>query len=181
MKRLLLLIAFLTPAMILLAQNRTIKGKVTDESGNPIPNASVTVKETRQGGTADANGNFSITIDSRAKTLVFSFVGKTTEEVSIGNKTTIDVTLKLESAALEEVVVTGYQSIARRDISGSVGKIKGTAIQDKPVTSFDQALAGKAAGLKINTSSGLIGDNVVIRIRGAASISSGSEPLIIMD
>ncbi len=181
MKRLLLLIAFLTPAILLLAQNRTIKGRVTDEAGNPIPNASVTVKETRQGGTADANGNYLITVDSRAKTLLFSFVGKATEEVSIGNKSTINVTLRQESTALEEVVVTGYQSIARRDVSGSVSKIKGTAIADKPSTSFDQLLGGKAPGLQVSTSSGLIGDNVVIRIRGAASINSGSNPLIIMD
>lgn len=181
MKRLLLLIAFLMPAIILLAQDRIIKGKITDETGNPIPNASVLIKETRQGGTADANGNFAITADAKAKTLIFSFVGKETQEVPIKNRETFNVTLRQESAALEEVVVTGYQSIARRDVSGSVGKIKGSAIENKPVTSFDQALTGKAAGLQINTSSGLVGDNVVIRIRGAASINSGSQPLIIMD
>ena len=165
----------------LFAQTRTLTGKITDANGNPIPNASVLVKGTRVGTVTNTDGAYSLNVPQGAKTLIISSVNMQTEEVKIGYGTEYNLTLKSLDASLQEVVVTGYSTIAKRSLTGSVAKVSGEAVTNKPVLSFDQALAGKAAGVMINTSSGLVGDNVLIRIRGAASISSGSQPLIVID
>ena len=182
MRKLLLLpLAILLLYGQLLAQNRTITGKITDENGNPLANVSVLVKGTNIGTVTREDGTYSISVPASATALIFSSVDKEANEVSIDNKETINANLKSTNASLSEVVVVGYQSIAKRNVTGSVSKIPGSDIENKPIFSFDQALTGKAAGVQINTSSGLIGDNVIIRVRGAASISSGSQPLIILD
>ncbi|MFI5133075.1 MAG: SusC/RagA family TonB-linked outer membrane protein [Chitinophagales bacterium] len=180
MKRLVLLITLLLPAMILLAQ-RTVKGKVTDESGNPVPHASVTIKETQQGGTADADGNFSIAVDNRARTLVFSFVGKASQEVTIGNKSTINITLKQEDATMSEVVVVAYGTQSKQKITGSVAKVGGTEVENRPFTSVDQLLQGKVAGLQSTSPTGQPGGIQQVRIRGIGSITAGAAPLYVVD
>lgn len=171
------MVVFTTFAM---AQNKTVTGKVTDEKGAPVANASVVVKGTTKGVTTSVDGSFSISVPNTAKSLVVSSVNFISQDVSIkGNN--VSVTLQANTASLDEVVVVGYQQINKRSVSGSVAKVSAKDIENRPVLSFDQALTGKAAGVQINTSSGLVGDNVIIRVRGAASISSGSQPLIILD
>jgi TonB-linked SusC/RagA family outer membrane protein len=165
----------------LLAQNRTLTGKVTDANGNAIPNASVLVKGTNIGTVTNSDGMYSLNVPANAKTLVISSVNMQEEEIPIGPAATYDMILKAQDASLHEVVVVGYSTIAKRSLTGSVSRVSGEAVANKPVLSFDQALTGKAAGVQVNTSSGLVGDDVIIRIRGAASISSGSQPLIVMD
>lgn len=164
-----------------LAQTRTLSGKITDANGKPVPNASVFVKGTRVGTLTNIDGGYSLNVPVTAKTLVISSVGHHAEEMSIGSAGEYNLVLKTLDASLEEVVVVGYNTIARRSLTGSVSKVNGDVLANKPVYSFDQALTGKAAGVLVNTSSGLVGDNVIIRIRGGASISSGSNPLIVMD
>jgi TonB-dependent starch-binding outer membrane protein SusC len=172
---------FLLCIMQVFAQERTVTGKVTDESGAPIPNASVIVKGTSIGTTTKTDGSFSISVPSTGKVLIFSSIGMTSMEVNIGSKSVINQTMTSENKALEEVVITGYSTVSKTKLTGSYSKVDGKQVENRPVLSFDQALTGKASGVQINTSSGLVGDNVIIRIRGAASISSGSQPLIVMD
>lgn len=165
----------------LLAQTRTLTGKVTDANGNPVPNASVIVKGTRVGTVTNTDGVYSLNVPTGAKTLVISSVNLQAEEIKIGTGSEYNMILKAQETSMDEVVVVGYNTIAKRSLTGSVSRVKGEEVANKPVTSFDQALTGKAAGVLVNTASGAIGDDVTIRIRGAASISSGSAPLIVMD
>jgi TonB-linked SusC/RagA family outer membrane protein len=165
----------------LYAQQRTITGKVTDESGNPVANASVIVKGSSIGTVTKLDGTYSLNVSGSAKVLVFSSVNMEPQEVNIGSQTSIDATLKLTNSSLQEVVVVGYSIVNKRNLTGAVSKISGKNIENKPVTSFDDALKGQAAGVFVNTSSGLVGDNVVLRIRGAASINNNSQPLIVID
>ena len=164
-----------------MAQTRTLTGKITDPNGNPVSNASVIVKGTRVGTVTNTDGGYSLNVPMDAKTLVISSVNMQSQEIKIAAGNEYSFSLKPIETNMEEVVVVGYNTIAKRSLSGSVSKISGEVIANKPVTSFDQALTGKAAGVLVNTSSGLIGENVIIRIRGGASISMGSNPLIVMD
>jgi TonB-linked outer membrane protein, SusC/RagA family len=163
------------------AQTRTVTGKVTDESGNPIPNASVLVKGTSVGTVTKTDGTYSLSVPSSAKVLIISAITMEPQEIRLGSSSVIDAALKAVNSNLQEVVVVGYTTQTKRTLTGSVVKIDGSATSNKPVLSFDQALTGKAPGVLVNTSSGLVGDNVIIRIRGAASISLSSQPLIVMD
>jgi TonB-dependent starch-binding outer membrane protein SusC len=164
-----------------LAQTRTLTGKITDPNGNPVSNVSIVVKGTRVGTVTNTDGGYSLNVPVNAKTLVISSVNMETVELKIGSADDYSLTLKRVETNMEEVVVVGYNTIAKRSLTGSVSKVNADVISNIPVYSFDQALTGKAAGVMVNTSSGLVGDDVIIRIRGAASISSGSTPLIVMD
>jgi TonB-linked SusC/RagA family outer membrane protein len=165
----------------LIAQTRTLTGKVTDANGKPIANASVIVKGTKVGTITDTDGSYSLNVPVGAKTLVISSVNMQQEEIKISNVTDYSLILKPQDVSMDEVVVVGYGTIDKRSLTGSVSKVNGEVLSNKPVTSFDQALTGKAAGVLVNTSSGLVGDDVVIRIRGGASVSTGGYPLIVMD
>ncbi len=164
----------------LAAQDRAITGKVTDGKGTGIP-ASITVKGTTIGTTAGADGTFSITVPPSAKALVVTSVGYEPREVTIGKQSNIAVDLIPVDASMQEVMVVGYSTVNKRNLTGSVSKISGEQIENRPVMSFDQALTGKAAGVQVGTASGLVGDAVIIRIRGAASINNSSAPLIVID
>lgn len=165
----------------LLAQTRTISGKVTDDNGNGLPNVSVIIKGTSTGTTTAADGTYSINVPASARTLVFSSVGMSPQEVSIGERTTINTSLKSSDLDLQEVVVVGYGTQKRKEVTGAVASIKGAAIADKPVQSFDQALAGRASGVQITVPNGLLNNPPVFRIRGTNSISLSSYPLIVVD
>ncbi|HYM94242.1 MAG TPA: TonB-dependent receptor, partial [Chitinophagaceae bacterium] len=146
-----------------------------------VPHASITIKETQQGGSADADGNYSVSVDRRARTLVFSFVGKASQEISIGNKTNIDVTLKQEDAVMNEVVVVGYGTQKRSEIAASISSVKSKDIENRPYTSVDQELQGKVAGLQAPTLTGQPGAAQSIRIRGIGSATAGADPLYVVD
>lgn len=160
---------------------RTITGRVTDSNGQPLEGVSITERETKQVVLSSAEGRFSFSTKAQKGVLIFSYTGMAEQTVSLGSSNSLNIVMKSITDNLDEVVVVGYQSINKNKITGSISKVSGESIANKPVLSFDQALAGKAAGVLINTSSGLVGDNVIIRIRGASSISSGSQPLIVMD
>ncbi|MBC7866282.1 MAG: SusC/RagA family TonB-linked outer membrane protein [Gloeobacteraceae cyanobacterium ES-bin-316] len=178
------LLLFLCASMCMLfsfGQSRLLKGKVTDDKNFPMENVSVGGPGIKKGTMSLADGSFSISLPVSQKTIVLSFSGFQKQEISIEGKNEIVVVMNPAIENLSDVVVVGYSTINKATLSGSVAKVSGEELANKPVLSLDQALAGKAAGVQVNTSSGLVGDVVNIRIRGAASISSGSQPLIVMD
>lgn len=180
MKKLLLTVTCMLSVMLVFAQ-RVITGKVTDENGNPVANASVTVKETGAGVSTNAAGDFSIPVDSRSKTLVFSYVGKSNEEIVIGSQSVINASLKQEGKALDEVVVVAYGTQVKKKVTGAIAKVDGADLENKPFTSVDQMLQGKVAGLQSTSPTGQPGGIQQVRIRGIGSITAGAAPLYVVD
>lgn len=180
MKKLLLTVTCMLSVMLVFAQ-RVITGKVTDENGNPVANASVTVKETGAGVSTNAAGDFSIPVDSRSKTLVFSYVGKSNEEMVIGSQSVINASLKQEGKALDEVVVVAYGTQVKKKVTGAIAKVDGADLENKPFTSVDQMLQGKVAGLQSTSPTGQPGGIQQVRIRGIGSITAGAAPLYVVD
>lgn len=164
------------------AQGRVVTGTVTSvEDGMGVPGATVLVKGTTIGTATDIDGKYSINVPAGSNVLVFTFVGLTSQEVNIGNRTTINVALESDITALSEVIVTGYGTQPKREVTGAVSSVKGDAIQNLPLQSFDRALQGRAAGVQVRSSNGLPGGAVNIRIRGVGSVNAGNEPLFIVD
>ncbi len=163
------------------AQQRNISGKITDDKGEPISNASVLVKGTRNGTTTAQDGTFTMTIPNAAKMLVVSSIGMTEQQVAINNNSTFNLKLQTADRSLSEVVVVGYGTQRKKDVTGSSVNLSGSVITDKPVQSFDQALAGQAPGVQITVPSGVVNAPPVFRIRGTNSLSLSSYPLIIVD
>ena len=161
--------------------NIPIKGQVKDEKGQPIIGATVSVKNMKINAFTNVNGNFSLNIPDEATAIVISSIGYVTKEVKITGNTDINVVLTENADQLSEVVVSGYTTQKRSDFTGSSAHIGGKDIESRPVPSFDQALAGQAAGVKVTSSSGSLNGAPVFRIRGTNSISSSSYPLIIID
>lgn len=180
-KLVLLLLGIIMLSGQLLAQSRTVTGKVTDANGNPVANASVLVKGTSVGTTTGEDGNFSLNIPENARTLVFSAVGSTPQEMAIGNRSIFNISLSSEDKDLQEVVVVGYGVQKKRTVTAAIGKIGGDKIADLPTTSFDRQLAGRAAGVQVTQTSGLVSAPPRIRIRGVNSISQGRDPLFVID
>jgi TonB-linked SusC/RagA family outer membrane protein len=166
---------------VLSQENKVISGKVTDEKGNGLPNVTISVKGTSIGTTSKSDGTFSLTAPAYAKTLVFSSVGMTPMEVNIGNKDVFDVSLKPADREMQEVVVVGYGTQKRKEVTSSVATVRGQDIANKPVQSFDAALGGRAAGVQITVPNGVVNTPPVFRIRGTNSISLSSYPLIVID
>jgi TonB-linked SusC/RagA family outer membrane protein len=161
---------------------RDISGQVTEsESGNPLPGVNVYVKGTNTGDMTDENGNFSLSVADDAEILVFSFVGFEQLEVPIGERTTFDVQLEASVTALEDVVVVGYGTQQRKEVTGSISSIDAEELQNVPDASFENALQGKMAGVNVASSSGEPGSSPQITVRGTGSISAGNDPLIVVD
>lgn len=163
------------------AQDRMVSGKITSaEDGSPLPGASIAVKGTSRGVNTDANGVYKLSIPNNA-TLIFSFIGTITQELSVGTRSVIDVQLKADSRELEQVVVIGYGTEKKGNNTGSLTSVKGSAISSLATPSFATQLGGRAAGVQVNVPNGLLGQAPRIRIRGTNSISSGADPLIVID
>jgi len=160
-------------------QGKKVTGKVTDTSGIAIPGASVVLKGTTTGVTTDSDGNFSLSLPMDAKTLVFSFVGMRSQEVAVGSKNTIGVVLEDESIGIDQVVVIGYGTQKKKDLSGSVASVKADQIKNIPVTTTEQALIGRAAGVQV-VQGGAPGDGATVRIRGI-STTGNNDPLWVVD
>jgi TonB-linked SusC/RagA family outer membrane protein len=162
-------------------QPQTINGTVTDENGLPLPGVNVLIKGTNKGVITDTNGNFSVEIENPNSVLVFSFIGFITHEIPVNSKTTIDVTLKEDVKNLDEVVVVGYGTQRKKDLTGSISRIAGDEMIQPSTISFDQMLQGKVAGVQISQTSGAPGGNVNVLIRGVSSITGGNQPLYVID
>ncbi|WP_421872354.1 SusC/RagA family TonB-linked outer membrane protein [Marinoscillum sp.] len=183
MKRILLL-SFMFSLVVAFSASaqRTVSGTVTSsDEGGTVPGVNVVLKGTTTGTTTDLDGQYRLSVPEEGGTLVFSFIGLATQEVEIGSRSVIDVDMQSDVQQLTEVVVTGYQSQLKREVTGSVASVKGDVIKDLPMQSFDRAIQGRVAGTQIGAASGQPGGAMNIRIRGVGSINAGNDPLIIID
>lgn len=162
-------------------QQKTISGTVLDANGLPLPGATITVKGTKNSTATDLDGKFSIKIDKKATTLVVSYIGFDTTEIAIGSKTEFKISLKESSQSLNEVVVVGYGTVKKKDLTGAVANVKATDIVLSPVSSPMEALQGRVSGLDIQRGSGKAGSSPSVLIRGNRSLTASQSPLYIID
>jgi TonB-linked SusC/RagA family outer membrane protein len=164
-----------------LQQQKSVSGKVTDSTGSPLPGVSVVVKGTTTGVITDMDGKYTLPKVPENATLQFSFVGMKSQEIAVGNKTTINVILADETIGIDEVVAIGYGTVRRSDLTGSVSSLNSYQIIQGTATSASRAIQGKSAGVQVTQKSGRPGDDVIIRIRGGNSLSGGNDPLYVID
>lgn len=159
-----------------------VSGKVTDYStGEPLPGVNILVKGTTSGTISDIQGNYSMSVSGNDVVLVFSFIGYETHEVTVGTQRTINAQLMPDLTTLEEVVVVGYGTMKRSDLTGAVASVSGDALRGTVSASVDQALQGRVAGVQVTQNSGQPGGAVSIRVRGTTSLTNSSEPLYVID
>lgn len=179
--RMSLLVMACMSGLALRAQDTVVTGKVTTaEDGVGMPGVSISVKGTTRGANTDAEGNYRVSVPNNA-TLVFSFVGFTSIEEKVGARSVINVQLSVDTKTLSEIVVTGYGSQIKRDLTGNIAQVKSKDIENMPTPSVDAALQGKAAGVFVNSGSGKLGQGITVRVRGNSSISASSQPLYVVD
>ena len=164
-----------------LSAQTTVKGIVTDETGEPLIGAGVMVEGTTIGTITGIDGDYVLTLPENAVNLVFSFIGLAEQVVPIAGQTEINVVLKADQTFLDEVVVVGYATVKRRDLLGSVSSVGADKLAEQPVTSVSQALSGKMAGVSVVTTEGDPDADIKIRVRGGGSITQDSSPLYIVD
>ncbi len=160
---------------------RTITGKVTDEKGIPIPNASVVIKGTTSGTTTKADGTYSLSLPATARVLIISSVDMLTQEVNIGTNSALDVVLKGEDKVMQEVVVVGYGTQQKKAFTGSSSKVDAKEFANLITPSIDKQLAGRATGVQVTNQSGLVNQPARIFVRGVNSINQATGPLIVVD
>ena len=159
----------------------TVRGTIKDENGEPLQGASVVVKGTTTGTMTDLKGNFTLNVPSPQSVLVISFTGLETKEITVGNQTVFNIQLQVDSETLQEVVVVGYGTQRKSDVTGAVGSVKESQLRERPAASLNQALAGRIAGVQVNSNSGRPGGQTNIRIRGFSSINTTNNPLYVID
>ena len=175
-----LLVVFFLSTSLLFAQEKTISGVISDEEAVPLPGVNVIVKGTTKGVVTDFDGNFSIQAND-GDVLTISFVGFTTQELVVGEETNLSISLQEDYAKLDEVIITGYGSTAKKDLVSSISQIKGEALINQPVARVDNMLQGRAAGVNVVSTSGEPGAASTIRIRGMSSINGNNQPLFVVD
>ena len=159
---------------------RIIKGTILDATGMPVIGANVMVKGTTNGTITDMDGKFSLEVDKNA-ILVVSYIGYANQEIKVGNQNTLSITMKEDAEALDELVVVGYGTVKKSDLTGSVGSVSMEDVNKVGITSADRALQGQVAGVQVNARSGQPGESMMIRVRGGNSLSGGNEPLYVID
>jgi len=179
MTKLFTLIFFYLFSISVLAQVRTITGKVTDTTGFGLPGVTVQVSGTTTGTVTDVNGVYKVSIDKGV--LKFSCIGYVAQEITVTDQNTIDVVLQEEITKLSEVVIIGYGTQKKKDLTTAVSIVDQKAIKDRPLVSAAQALQGKAAGVQVMAPSGKPGTGMSVRVRGSTSVLAGNEPLYVVD
>ena len=172
---------FMTLSFAALAQTHSVTGKVTDETSQPLPGVTVVIKGTTNGAVTDIDGNYLITSVPTDATLVFSYVGMSTQEIAVGNQTTISITMVADAIGLEEVVAVGYGTVKKRDLTAAVAQYDAEQLNERPVARVDQALVGQMAGVRVKQTSGMPGKGFSVQVRGTGSISANNEPLYVID
>lgn len=163
-------------------QQVKVSGKVTDSTtGEPLPGVSILVEGTTLGVATDMGGNFSIDLPSANSVLIFSYIGYNSEKVSVDGKSTLNVSLIPDVKSLDEVVVIGYGTVKKSDLTGAVATVSESTLRSSIVTNIDQALQGRIAGIQVTQNSGQPGGGTSIRIRGANSVTGSNEPLYVID
>ena len=182
MKKTLVVLLFAFIGISVSAQDRTVTGKVTDaKDGAPLVAASVTVKGSTNGTATAKDGTFTLKVASNVTTLVISYLNYTTKEVVLDSKNTVNVALSQTSDLLNEVVVIGYGSVRKKDLTGSVSTVSAKDFNTGAISTPEQLIAGKVAGVSIISNSGAPGSGSTIRIRGGASLNASNDPLIVID
>ncbi len=164
-----------------IAQEVTVKGKIVDVDGNALPGVNILEKGTTNGTVSNLDGEYSIAVSSPDAVLSFSFIGYLTEEITVAGQSTIDVSLVEDIQSLDEVVVVGYGTQTKRNVTGAIQTVSSEDLKDMPVAQVTQALQGKVSGVQINQNTGVPGEALNIRVRGQGSISAGSDPLYVVD
>ncbi len=166
---------------VLHAQDQTVSGTVSSDAEGPLPGVNVLLKGTTTGTVTDLEGNYRLSVPEGSDTIVFSSIGYANQEIAIGGRSTIDVTLGEDIKALEEIVVIGYGTQEARDATGAVASVKSEDFNGGVIASPEQLIQGKAAGVQITQASGEPGSGINIRIRGTSSVRSGNNPLFVVD
>ena len=179
-KQVLILFLWFATVASLIAQ-RTISGTITDDKKEPLIGASVLVKGTSTGTVSDVSGAFSFTIPANSTSLIISYTGYASKEIALGASNTYNVVLEQEAIDLTDIVIVGYGTQSKKELTGSVSKVTSETIARLPVTGVDQALQGQAPGVQVTSASGTPGASVSIRVRGPSSISAGNQPLYVVD
>jgi len=164
-----------------LQQKIVVSGQVKNTDGTTLPGVNVVIKGTNKGITTDINGNYSIDVESPNAVLVFSFIGFQSTEINVNSQTTINVTLEEDVKSLDEVIVVGYGTQKKKDLTGSISRVTGDDLITPSTSTFDQMLQGKVAGVQITQTTGAPGGNVNILVRGVSSITGGNQPLYVID
>src|SRR5690606_10032340 len=160
----------------------TVNGVVSSqEDGELLPGVNILVKGTTTGTVTDMDGAYSLTVQDENAVLIFSFIGFSNQEIASNGRSEIDVTMVPDYAALGEVVVIGYGTQRRSDLTGAVGSVGAAALIERPAPSLNQPFAGRVSGVQVNTNSGRPGGRTNIRIRGFSSINSSNNPLYVVD
>jgi TonB-linked SusC/RagA family outer membrane protein len=159
----------------------TVSGKIVDDKGESLPGVSIILKGTQRGTITDKDGKYTLEVPDQEAVLIFSFVGYLAEEIPVGNRNTIDLTLKTDNKSLEEVVVVGYGTQKRANVTAAISSVPMSEIKDMPVSNVATALQGKIPGVVVQQSSGTPGSTPAIKVRGFGSISAGNAPLIVVD
>lgn len=162
------------------SQVKKVTGVVKDERGEPVVGANIVEKGTTNGIITDMDGNFSLSV-SASSILQVSYIGYLTQEIPVGNKNSFAIKLAEDSQGLDEVIVIGYGSVKKSDLTGSVSSVKTAELQQTPMTSIDQGLVGRASGVQVIQTSGMPGAVASIRVRGSSSLQGGNEPLYVID
>ncbi len=164
------------------AQNRTVSGVVTGaEDGAPLPGVNVVIKGTTEGTATDADGKYSLSVPSSESILVFSFIGLKSQEVTVGNRSAVDVQMETDVSQLSEVVVVGYSTTTRQAFTGTAKVVDADNLFRKSVSNVSKALAGEVAGVQVINTSGQPGTEATIRIRGFGSVNGNRSPLFVVD
>ncbi|MCF2487536.1 TonB-dependent receptor [Dyadobacter sp. CY347] len=163
------------------AAQQQVTGTVTDSRGEPLPGVNIIVKSTSTGTVTNVDGTYSLNVSGENGVLLFSFIGYAPSEVPVNGRTRIDLAMKEDLQNLDELVVVGYGTVKKSDLTGSVASISSAELKAVPVATFDQALQGRAAGVQVVQSNGVPGGGTNIRIRGTTSVSASSEPLYVID
>jgi TonB-linked SusC/RagA family outer membrane protein len=158
-----------------------VKGKILDDEGLPLPGVSVKIKNASAATTTDVNGNYSISVPNKNSVLTFSFIGFSGKEETVGDRTIINLTLAPVQSRLNEVVVVGYGTQKRGDVTGSIGQVNMKDLEKAPVKSFDEALAGRVAGVQVSSADGQPGSSFNVVIRGQNSLTQDNSPLYVID
>ncbi|WP_128544729.1 SusC/RagA family TonB-linked outer membrane protein [Larkinella soli] len=176
-----LLFIGLSPSLLAQTDSPTLLGKVTDRSGEALPGVNIRIKGTTRGTTTDSDGSFRLTLSDRKTPIVFSYIGYKTQEIAVGNASTLAIQLDADQRQLNEVVVVGYGTQERKNLIGSIAKIDPAETRGIPAGSFDAQLQGKVPGVQISSNTGVPGEAVNIRVRGATSINADNDPLYVVD
>ena len=179
-KSLFILLCFISVLHSFSQNNLKVTGQVNDEAGKAIPGVTVTVKETRVSTMTKTDGTFEITIPSGTSVLIITSVGYADQEIAVNNRSSITVTMQTAASSLQDVVVIGYGTQKKKNVTSAVANFDARNLDQRPVLRVDQALVGQMAGVTVKQTSGALGRGISIQVRGTGSISAGNEPLFVI-